>query len=75
MGCDQCTHGYKGRVGIYEVMPVSEEIGRIIMANGNAIQIADQAKREGINNLRRSGLNKVSAGVTSLAELNRVTKE
>jgi len=75
VGCDQCTNGYKGRVGIYEVMPVSEEIGRIIMANGNAIQIADQAKREGINNLRRSGLNKVSAGVTSLAELNRVTKE
>ena len=76
VGCDQCNnHGYKGRVGIYEVMPVSEEIGRIIMANGNALQIADQARKEGVNDLRRSGLEKVRAGLTSLEEINRVTTE
>jgi type IV pilus assembly protein PilB len=76
VGCDQCNgRGYKGRVGIYEVMPVSEEIGRIIMANGNALQIADQARREGVNDLRRSGLEKVRVGLTSLEEINRVTTE
>jgi len=76
VGCDQCNgRGYKGRVGIYEVMPVSEEIGRIIMANGNALQIADQARREGVNDLRRSGLEKVRTGLTSLEEINRVTTE
>jgi type IV pilus assembly protein PilB len=76
VGCDQCNNrGYKGRVGIYEVMPVTEEIGRIIMANGNALQIADQARREGVNDLRRSGLEKVRAGLTSLEEINRVTTE
>jgi type IV pilus assembly protein PilB len=56
-------------------MPVSEEIGRIIMANGNALQIADQARKEGVNDLRRSGLEKVRAGLTSLEEINRVTTE
>ncbi|MER2511692.1 MAG: type IV-A pilus assembly ATPase PilB, partial [Nitrosomonas ureae] len=75
VGCDQCNHGYKGRVGVYEVMPISEEIGRIIMANGNAIQIADQARKEGINDLRRSGLNKIRLGFTSLEEINRVTTD
>ncbi|MFO7641059.1 MAG: type IV-A pilus assembly ATPase PilB [Candidatus Competibacteraceae bacterium] len=76
VGCDQCNnHGYKGRVGVYEVMPVSEEIGRIIMANGNALHIADQARREGVNDLRRSGLEKVRTGLTSLEEINRVTTE
>ncbi len=75
VGCDQCNHGYKGRVGVYEVLPVSEEIGRIIMANGNAIQIADQARKEGVNDLRQSGLNKVRLGLTSLEEINRVTTE
>ena len=75
IGCDQCNHGYKGRVGVYEVLPVSDEIGRIIMANGNAIQIADQARREGVNDLRQSGLNKVRLGLTSLEEINRVTTE
>ncbi len=75
VGCDQCSHGYKGRVGVYEVMPVSEEIGRIIMENGNVLQIAEQARREGINDLRRSGLNKVRIGLTSLEEINRVTTE
>ncbi len=72
VGCDQCTEGYKGRVGIYQVMPVSEEMGRIIMAKGNAIDIADQAKIEGIPDLRASGLKKVRQGVTSLEEINRV---
>jgi type IV pilus assembly protein PilB len=75
VGCDQCNHGYKGRVGIYEVMPLSEEIGRIIMGSGNAMQIAEQARREGVNDLRRSGLNKVRMGLTSLEEINRVTTE
>ncbi len=74
-GCDQCDNGYKGRVGIYQVMPVSEEMQRIIMENGNSMQIAEQAAREGINDLRRSGLIKVKNGLTSLEEVNRVTKE
>ena len=74
-GCDQCSGGYKGRVGIYQVMPVSEEMGRIIMENGNAMQLAEQARKEGIPDLRESGLKKVKDGVTSLDELNRVTKE
>ncbi len=74
-GCERCTHGYKGRVGIFEVMPISEEMGRIIMANGTSIQLAEQAKEEGVQNLRMSGLNKVSAGITSLEEINRVTKD
>ncbi|MBD3815682.1 MAG: type IV-A pilus assembly ATPase PilB [Halothiobacillus sp.] len=75
VGCDQCTNGYKGRVGIYQVMPVSEEMGRIIMRGGNSMELAEQAAKEGINDLRQSGLRKVKAGVTSLEELNRVTKD
>ena len=75
VGCDQCADGYKGRVGIYQVMPVSEAMGRIIMEGGNAIQLADQAKSEGTADLRESGLKKVSQGVTSLEEINRVTKD
>ncbi|MGV6858835.1 MAG: type IV-A pilus assembly ATPase PilB [bacterium] len=75
VGCDKCTDGYKGRVGIFQVMPVSEEMGRIIMAGGNSLQLADQAEKEGIPDLRRSGLLKVREGVTSLAEVNRVTKD
>jgi len=74
-GCDNCTKGYKGRVGVYQVMPVSEEMGRIIMAGGNALEIADQAKKDGVNDLRRSGLNKVKEGLTSLEEINRITKD
>jgi type IV pilus assembly protein PilB len=74
-GCALCANGYKGRVGIYEVMPVSEAMGRIIMEGGNAMQLADQAAKEGVSNLRRSGLKKVMQGVTSLAELNRVTRD
>ncbi len=75
VGCDQCNKGYKGRVGVYEVMPLSEEIGRIVMAGGNSMQIADQARLEGVNDLRRSGLEKVRQGLTSLEEVNRVTTE
>ncbi len=75
VGCDQCVDGYKGRVGVYQVMPVSEAIGRIIMENGNSLQIADQAKREGVADLRESGLKKVKNGLTSLDEINRVTKD
>ncbi|HGG58533.1 MAG TPA: type IV-A pilus assembly ATPase PilB [Gammaproteobacteria bacterium] len=74
-GCDQCTGGYKGRVGIFQVMPISDEMGRLIMENGNAIQLADQAKKEGIKDLRESGLDKVRLGITSLEEINRVTKD
>lgn len=75
VGCDSCTLGYKGRVGIYQVMPISEEMGRIIMEGGNAMTLADQAEKEGIDDLRKSGLKKVAAGMTSLEELNRVIKE
>ena len=75
VGCGQCTDGYKGRLGIYQVMPVTEEIGRLIMAGGNAIDIADQAEKEGVWDLRRAGLNKVRAGLTSIEEINSVTIE
>lgn len=75
VGCDQCSDGYRGRVGIYQVMPVSETMGRIIMEGGNAMQLADQAAKEGIPDLRKSGLKKVMDGVTSLDEINRVTKD
>ncbi len=74
-GCSACTEGYKGRVGIYQVMPVTEEIGRIIMAGGNAIDISDAAAKAGVWDLRRAGLAKVQAGMTSLEELNSVTIE
>jgi type IV pilus assembly protein PilB len=72
-GCANCTDGYKGRCGIYQVMPVTEAIGRIIMQGGNAIDIADEAKRAGVWDLRRSGLEKVKQGITSLEEINSVT--
>jgi len=75
IGCDSCTMGYKGRVGIYQVMPISEAMGRIIMDGGNSMELGDQAKAEGISDLRESGLKKVAAGLTSLEELNRVIKE
>ncbi|MEL7187571.1 MAG: ATPase, T2SS/T4P/T4SS family, partial [Pseudomonadota bacterium] len=74
-GCKQCNGGYKGRVGIFQVMEVSEVMGRIIMEGGNAMQIADQAAQEGVVDLRHAGLNKVKDGVTSLEEVNRVTIE
>jgi len=75
VGCDRCTKGYRGRVGIFQVMPVSESIRRLILEGGNAMQLAEQARREGIADLRESGLRKVKEGMTSLEELNRVTKE
>ena len=73
VGCDACSGGYKGRVGIYEVVRITDAISRIIMEGGNAIQIADVARKEGFNNLRTSALMKVAQGVTSLEEANRVT--
>jgi type IV pilus assembly protein PilB len=75
VGCKSCNDGYKGRVGIFQVMEVSEAMGRIIMEGGNALQIADQANAEGVIDLRRAGLNKVKDGTTSLVEINRVTIE
>ena len=73
VGCDQCTEGYKGRVGVYQVMPISEEMGRIIMRGGTSLDLADQARKEGVRDLRASGLLKVKAGLIGLEELNRVT--
>ncbi|MGI2858516.1 type IV-A pilus assembly ATPase PilB [Shewanella algae] len=72
-GCDLCSGGYKGRVGIYEVMKMSDEIARTIMEGGNSLQIATTAKQQGMRDLRLSGLLKVIQGVTSIAEVNRVT--
>jgi type IV pilus assembly protein PilB len=72
MGCDKCNDGYKGRVGIYQVMPISENMARLIMENCDALMLADQAKKEGIADLRDSGLRKIKAGLISLEELNRV---
>ena len=75
-GCEVCKNtGYKGRVGIYQVMPISEEMERIIMKNGTAIDLADQAAREGVKDLRQSGLIKVKKGLTSLEEIEAVTNE
>lgn len=74
-GCEMCNGGYKGRVGIYQVMPISDAISRIIMSNGNAHDIADQAKREGVKDLRESGLLKVKQGLTTIEEVEAVTNE
>jgi type IV pilus assembly protein PilB len=74
-GCQNCTDGYKGRVGIYQVMAITESIARIILALGSAVDIAQQAAKEGVWDLRRSGLEKVKAGLTSLEEVNSVTIE
>jgi type IV pilus assembly protein PilB len=74
-GCANCTDGYKGRVGIYQVMPVTETIARLILAGGSAVDIADQSTKEGFWDLRRSGLEKVRNGLTSLEEVNSVTIE
>jgi len=75
VGCSACNNGYKGRVGIYQVMPISEEIQRIILKGGGALDIAQQAAREGVRNLRESGLLKVRQGMTSLEEVLSVTNE
>ncbi len=73
VGCDACDRGYKGRTGIYEVMPFSEAMGRILMEGGSAMELADQARKEGINDLRTSALIKVKNGTIDLLEANRVT--
>lgn len=75
VGCDGCNEGYKGRLGIYQVMPMLEDIQQIILEGGNALQIAAVAKKAGVNDLRASALLKVRNGITSLAEINRVTKD
>jgi type IV pilus assembly protein PilB len=76
IGCDHCKGtGYKGRVGIYEVMPISDDMRQLIMRNGNALDIADQARKEGVRDLRHSGLLKVRQGITSLEEIEAVTNE
>ncbi|MDF1485465.1 type IV-A pilus assembly ATPase PilB [Ramlibacter sp. H39-3-26] len=75
VGCSSCNNGYKGRVGIYQVMPISDEIQRIILRDGSAMDIAEQARREGVRSLRESGLHKVKQGITSLEEVLAVTNE
>jgi type IV pilus assembly protein PilB len=76
VGCDRCKgSGYKGRIGIYEVMPVTEAIQHLILKNASSIEIAEQAQREGVKNLRQSGLLKVKQGVTSLEEVLGCTNE
>ena len=75
VGCDQCMNGYKGRVGVYEVVAVTPELSEIIMREGNALELAKQCKVEGFDSLRASGIQKVIEGVTSLQEINRVTKD
>ncbi len=75
VGCSACNNGYKGRVGIYEVMPISEDMQRIILADGSALEIAEQARQEGVRSLRESALHKVKIGVTSLEEVLAVTNQ
>ncbi|GAB3659766.1 type IV-A pilus assembly ATPase PilB [Ramlibacter alkalitolerans] len=75
VGCSACNNGYKGRVGIYQVMPISEDMQRIILADGSALEIAEQARKEGVRSLRESGLHKVRLGLTSLEEVLAVTNE
>jgi type IV pilus assembly protein PilB len=75
VGCQACNNGYKGRVGVYQVMPISEETQRLILANGSAIDLAQQADKEGVRDLRKSGLAKVRAGATTLEEIISVTNE
>jgi type IV pilus assembly protein PilB len=75
VGCSMCNNGYKGRVGIYQVMPITEEIQKIILGSGSAMDIAEQAQREGVRDLRQSGLIKVRNGFTTLEELISVTNE
>ena len=73
VGCEQCTGGYKGRVGIYEVIKIGEQVANIIMEGGNSLDIATQCQKEGFDNLRQSGIKKAMQGMTSLEEINRVT--
>ncbi|MFP4062436.1 MAG: type IV-A pilus assembly ATPase PilB [Halochromatium sp.] len=75
VGCEHCTDGYKGRIGLFQVVKVSDAMGRTIMEGGNSLDLARQAAQEGYLDLRQSGLHKVQAGLTSLLELNRVTRD
>jgi type IV pilus assembly protein PilB len=75
VGCSACTNGYKGRVGLYQVMPITEEIQRIILAEGSSLDIEAAARRDGVRDLRQSGLVKIRAGVTTLEEVISVTNE
>jgi type IV pilus assembly protein PilB len=75
VGCSSCSNGYKGRVGIYQVMPITEEIQRLILAEGTAMDLAAQAQKEGVRDLRQSGLIKVRGGMTTLEEVISVTNE
>ncbi len=75
VGCDECTEGYKGRVGIYQVMPMTDEIAAIVLDGGNAMDIADAAQKIGVSDLRQSALRKAASGITTLAEVNRVTTD
>jgi len=75
VGCEHCNNGYKGRVGIYQVLPISEKMRALILRGGNSMEMAELAKSEGINDLRASGLLKVRQGITSLEEVDRVTKD
>jgi len=74
-GCSECNEGYRGRTGVFEVMPITDAVAQIILEEGNAIRIAEQARKEGILDLRQSALRKVAAGITDLIEINRVTKD
>jgi type IV pilus assembly protein PilB len=74
-GCSECNEGYRGRTGIFEAMPITDDIARIILEEGNALRIAEQARKEGIIDLRQSARNKVAMGITDLIEINRVTKD
>ena len=75
VGCDKCLNGYKGRVGIYETVPVTKELAEIILAGGNAMELSAMARKQGYDDLRRSALIKAGRGLTSLEEVNRVTKD
>jgi len=74
-GCGSCSNGYKGRVGIYQVMPMTPRMEKLVMENGNAIELANLAQEENVNDLRQSALEKVRQGVTTIAEVERVTKD
>ena len=75
VGCDLCTNGYKGRVGIFQIMPISSAMEKLVMEGGTSLQLEEQSRKEGILTLREAGLNKVRTGVTSLEDINRVTKD
>lgn len=75
VGCEHCVKGYRGRVGLYQVMPITESLHNLILEGATALQLEEQAEKEGINDLRKSGLLKVQQGITSLEEINRVTRE